>query len=382
MGSSMKGSSKNLNKEFFQETKKQSIVKTEIVTEFFYTWARVVTPSARKYGNRIAYIDLYAGPGRYENGNKSTPLRILEIAVKDSAFQNMLVTVFNDREPAHAKSLAKAVAETPGIEKLKYQPKFHNDEVGSEIADEFEKIKLVPTLFFLDPCGYKGLSLKLITSAIKNWGCDCIFFFNYNRINMGMTNDAVAEHMDVLFGKERADSLRKILPSFSPGKREKTIICELINALQDKGGQYVVPFCFKKDDGSKTSHYLIYVCKDFRGFEIMRSIMGKYSTSQNDGVPSFTFNPIEQTTPTLFSMTASIKDLEEELKNSFQGRTLSMGEIDKIHSKRALYLGSNYKEALRRLEGRGDIMAKPPSDKRKMVKGKRSFAETVMVTFP
>ena len=60
---------------------------------------------------------------------------------------------------------------------------------------------------FVDPWGYKGLSLRLINSVLKDWACECIFFFNYNRINMGLGNDAVKEHMDALFGEERAAEL-------------------------------------------------------------------------------------------------------------------------------------------------------------------------------
>ena len=44
---------------------------------------------------------------------------------------------------------------------------------------------------------------------LKDWGCDCVFFFNYNRISMGLGNEVVEEHMDALFGKERAEKLRE-----------------------------------------------------------------------------------------------------------------------------------------------------------------------------
>src|SRR5207248_10024637 len=46
------------------------------------------------------------------------------------------------------------------------------------------------TFLFVDPFGYKGLSLQLVNSVIKDWGCDCVFFFNYNRISMGQIGRA------------------------------------------------------------------------------------------------------------------------------------------------------------------------------------------------
>jgi hypothetical protein len=51
-------------------------------------------------------------------------------------------------------------------------------------------------------------TMRLIRATLKDWGCDCIFFFNYNRINPGIGNLSVEEHMDALFGKKRADALR------------------------------------------------------------------------------------------------------------------------------------------------------------------------------
>lgn len=65
--------------------------------------------------------------------------------------------------------------------------------------------RLFPPSFFVDPWGYKGLSLKLVSAIIKDWGCDCVFFFNYNRVNMGVNNDSIKKHMISLFGEERLE---------------------------------------------------------------------------------------------------------------------------------------------------------------------------------
>jgi three-Cys-motif partner protein len=97
---------------------------------------------------------------------------------------------------------------------------FRKCGVLSEMVKQFASVKLVPTLFFLDPWGYKGLSLQIVNAVLKDWGCDCIFFFNYNRINMGLTNPAVQEHMNALFGEKRADQLRTELEGF-PSRRSQ-----------------------------------------------------------------------------------------------------------------------------------------------------------------
>src|SRR5262245_49845388 len=67
---------------FFAEQKEQSQIKTAIVTNYFWSWANVITGYQKGEGKdpKIAYIDLFAGPGRYEDGAVSTPLLILKEA--------------------------------------------------------------------------------------------------------------------------------------------------------------------------------------------------------------------------------------------------------------------------------------------------------------
>jgi three-Cys-motif partner protein len=183
-------------KQFFDETTEQSAIKAKIISHYFWAWAKVIIPTAKKSRrNRIAYIDLFAGPGRYKDGTKSTPLLVLDKAIQDPDMCEMLVTVFNDKNEDHSYSLQQAIDALPGIEKLKYRPTVRNYEVGKEIVAIFSQMRLVPTLFFVDPWGYKGLTLQLINSVLKDWGCDAIIFFNYNRINMGLSNLDVEEHI-------------------------------------------------------------------------------------------------------------------------------------------------------------------------------------------
>ena len=55
-------------------------------------------------------------------------------------------------------------------------------------------------LYFFDPWGYKGLTLNLIREAITPFGCDCVFFFNFKRINAAIANEQFRKHIDALFG--------------------------------------------------------------------------------------------------------------------------------------------------------------------------------------
>jgi len=367
---------------FFDESQEQSQVKTEIVAKYFWAWAKVIIPSQKRRGNKIAYIDLFAGPGRYKDGTRSTPLLILERATRDPDMREMLVTLFNDKDSNNTRTLSQSIESIPNITSLKYKPEVYNEEVGEEIVKMFEQMSLVPTLFFVDPWGYKGLSLRLIDSVLKNWGCDCIIFFNYNRINMGLHNEAVEEHMNALFGKERGDKLRQQLEPLRPFERELTIIEALTEAIKEMGGQYILPFRFKNDRGNRTSHHLIFVSKDVKGYEIMKEIMAKESSGAEQGVPSFEYNPATRNQSLLFELSRPLDDLEGMLLDCFADREMTMLDIYDQHHVGKRYIKSNYKNVLSKLEAQGKITASPTADMRPKRNGEPTFSDKVIVTFP
>jgi len=367
-----------MTENFFEERKEQSEAKARIVTKYFFAWARVIMPTAEKYGGKIAYIDLYAGPGRYKDGAASTPLLVLETALKHPKISQMLVSYFNDARDDNTATLRDEIKKLADIGKLKYAPIVSCGEVDEEAERYFSETQLVPAFSFVDPFGYKGLSLKIIRGVIKDWGCDCVFFFNYNRINAGISNENVAKHIDALFSKARADKLRERLPNLLPELREAAILEELANEIKDLGGNYVLPFTFKNAAGTRTSHKLIFVSKNFKGYEIMKDIMAKESSTEDEGVPSFTYSPADHTMPLLFSLSQPLSKLRESLLGHFASREVTFDEIYTQHSVDTPYIRKNYRTVLKELESEELISVYSTKDKRR----KGTYPEHVRINFP
>ncbi|MEM7132065.1 MAG: three-Cys-motif partner protein TcmP [Chloroflexota bacterium] len=365
--------------EFFDSSTEQSIIKAMLVRKYFEAWAKVMIATQKRYPNhsqRIAYMDLFAGPGKYEDGTESTPLLILRKAIDEADISKRLVTFFADMNGANVDSLLHCVEELPGIDTLQYKPQIAHMTVEQDIVQQFESMNFIPTLFFVDPWGYKGLSLQLINAVVKNFGCDCIFFFNYNRVNAGIHNDKVEQHMNALFGAVRADNLRQRLEYLSPQEREVAIIEELSQALKEGTPErYVLPFTFKNERGTRTSHHLIFVSKHIRGYQIMKDIMAKESSNSNQGVATFEYSPADMRSPLLFELARPIDDLADMLVAQFAGQTLTMKEIYERHNVGTPFVSKNYKSVLLKLEQEGRIQTNPANRK-------RGFADHVKVTFP
>ncbi|MBF9234620.1 three-Cys-motif partner protein TcmP [Microvirga alba] len=369
---------------FFEEQREQSEVKASIVAKYFAAWSNVMLSVKRAYGGieRLAYIDLFAGPGRYEDGSKSTPIMVLEQALANPKLSDVLVTMFNDKDPDNVNSLNSAISALPGVSQLKHPPQVYCGEVDADAESMFRRVNLCPTFSFVDPFGYKGLSRGFIQAIIKDWGCDCVFFFNYSRINAGLNNDAVRHHMDALFGQERVQAMRATMAEMSSGEREPFILEELAAALKDLGAKFVLPFRFRREDGSRTSHALIFVSKNIRGYEIMKDIMARESSTEDQGVPSFAYSPADARCPLLFSLSQPLAGLADDLAIRFAGRTMTMKAVYEEHHVNRPFVIKNYKRVLGEMEAAGRIVADPPAAKRKPRAGQPTFGDNVRVTLP
>jgi hypothetical protein len=113
----------------------------------------------------------------------------------------------------------------------------------------------------------------------------------------------------------------------------------------------------------------------------MKEIMAGESSSAKQGVPSFEYNPAPPRYPLLYELYRPLDELENLLLDEFAGQTITMEQIYNQHHVGKRYISKNYKEALKKLEQQGKIIAEPPASKRRKYKGEITFGEKVRVTF-
>ncbi|MBL6766691.1 MAG: three-Cys-motif partner protein TcmP [Candidatus Micropelagos sp.] len=291
-----------------------------------------------------------------------------------------LRTFFNDRDEQAIGFLESAIKQIPGIGTLKFEPKISCEEIGENYL-EMKDTNIIPSFSFLDPWGYKGLSLGLIEAFIKDWGCDCFFFFNYNRISMGLGNDKVTHHIDALFGEVRAKEVRRKLTEgrFTSEQRANIILENVIGALEDKAGnqkRYVLPFCFKNDSGSRISHYLIFVSKHFKGYDTMKTIMHRASTANTDEA-YFSYCPADEVSPLLFGLFKPLESLKNRLTRTYSGQSYYLNKLYEKDSYKTPFIKKNYKDACLELEKEELVEIQRP----KPTSPKNSVADNSQIRF-
>jgi three-Cys-motif partner protein len=358
---------------FFDERTEQSKIKSAIVVDYFVTWAKILS----KRSERVGYVDLFSGPGRYQSGEKSTPLLILEKVIEDSNLRQKLVALFNDANPDYSHALEQAIRTLPKIETLKHKPEVTNCVIDVEYAARLERMRLERVLAFIDPWGYKGLSQRLMRSIIRGFGSECIFLFNYNRINMAIEDPRREGHIGELLGEDRLRVLRRDIASLGSGAREARILRAVGEAVNEVGGEYLVPFRFAWED-DRTSHYVCFVTKHPLGCEIMKGVMKRKGFVDEDGVPRFEFVPGQRGQQLMFDCVRPLAKLPGDLLATFAGRTVKVQQVFMEHHPGTPFISANYKKVIRNLWEERRVACR--SEKGSIRKG--DMPDHVLVSFP
>ncbi|MER2058194.1 MAG: three-Cys-motif partner protein TcmP, partial [Niallia sp.] len=280
-----------MHTDFFTEQQTQSFIKTEILRKYFDVWSNIMV--TRNKVAKLNYIDLFSGPGVYEDGSPSTPMQIVQHCIEKPKLHEKIVFLFNDKSKESIDLLSNNLFSIQGIENLKNRPQLLESEVDETFTDTFQKIKLAPTFSFVDPFGYKGVTRDLIFSLVKDFGSDCVLFFNFNRVRMGITNRLVDRHMKNIFGEERHEYMKQVIPDMDKDLKEAFIIEMLSQSFSDNGKHLILPFKFVSEKKYQTSHYIILISKSPLGYQIMKDIMAKESTLHEEGIAGFSYIPVK-----------------------------------------------------------------------------------------
>lgn len=364
-----------LPRDFFETASGASLAKSRIVFHYFKAWAKIILPRSN---GKIVYMDLFCGPGVYADGTESTPMLIIRHAIEDPGLKQSLVTIFNDEDAAACKSLESEVTGLAGSKALANEPQIRASTIDKDFADALGRIRLAPTLLFLDPWGYKGLSLDLVNSVLKDWACECLFFFNYNRVNAALTNPKVTLHVDGIFGAERANGLRAAVGTLTPPEREALVVRTLIDAVVEEHSGHALAFKFPSGEVDRTSHFLVFVTKHRLGYNIMKDIMANAGTTTVDGVPTYEYAQLDK--PYQFGLFdgQTVADLMGELTRAFAGRTMTVKAIVEQHHYGRPFVPRNYKTALIQLEKKGTVTASRPAAERRV----NTMADDIEIEFP
>jgi len=351
---------------FFEKQTLSSKVKANIVSEYFPKYCSIIIK--KHVPEKIGYLDLFSGPGMYEDGNPSTPILIARNCMKDEDLKNRVWMVFNDK--CYSEQLKDNFNKEFPEGTFKYKPHFGHSTVGEsqEINDFIVKntckgrFNEQPSVLFIDPWGYKGIETNVLSQFLSYWGNELFIFINSKRINPALENDKFEEPMRCLFPNSYDEVKVEIRNKRTVSERLQFIIDNLGKEYEAllKSRVYYTAFKFQEEDIETTSHFILHLSKNKRGFDLVKQIYNDFANVGTifDGVNTYTFdvkkitNPVEE----LFDTNSeNIDALKNMLLEEYKGRTITSYDLFEEHQQNCLYSRSHYVKALRRLVEEGAV---------------------------
>lgn len=354
--------------QFFEKQTLSSRIKASIVSEYFPSYCKIIV---RKHlPKEIRYIDLFAGPGVYEDGNPSTPILIANHCFNDTFLRQNVKMIFNDN--TYHNELKTNFLEKFPEGTFSHKPHFGKSTVGNckEITQFLtqnthnETHNEYPALLFIDPFGYKGIETQVLAQFLKNWGNEVFLFINTKRIHPALENNKFELLMNDLF----PTSLQKI----KKDRRYKATVSERLNLIIDVLGHeyenllkekiFYTAFKFQEEDIETTSHYILHLTKGARGYDLIKTIYNDFANVGTifDGINTYTFdakkfdNPVKE----LFDVSSmNIDKLKDELYQEFRGKIVLAHNLFDLHHTKGLYSRNHYTIALRRLVDEEKLLA-------------------------
>ncbi|MBC6369064.1 three-Cys-motif partner protein TcmP [Algoriphagus sp. AK58] len=345
---------------FFDTQTISSRIKASIVSEYFPSYCKII--ARKNQPQELRYIDLFAGPGNYADGNPSTPLLIGQRCFEDDFLRKNVKFIFNDN--VYYKELEQNFNSKFPLGTFNKAPHFGKSTVGENLdITEFlkknthaGKLNSKPSLLFIDPFGYKGIETVVLAEFLKNWGNEIFIFVNTKRIHPALENDKFEDLMIDLFPttylKLKNDRRFK---ATVPQRLRLIIDClglEYRNIL--KANVFYTAFKFQEEDSEGTSHYILHLTKGPRGYDLIKTIYNDFANVGTvfDGVNTYTFDAKRygKEVIELFDLkSTNIDILANQLSEKYAGKSLTADKLFDEDHINGLYSRSHYTEALRRL---------------------------------
>ena len=346
--------------QFFEKQTHSSRIKASIVSEYFPSYCKIIVK--KHMPKQLRFIDLFSGPGYYEDGNASTPILVARHCKNDDFLKNKVRLIFNDN--VYSNELKQNFATEFPEGTFKYNPHFGKSTVGdSQEITQFlventheDKNNERPSLLFIDPFGYKGIETKMLAEFLRNWGNEIFLFVNTKRIHPALENEKFEGLMQELFPTT--------LEAIKKDRKFKSTVSERLNLIIDNLGKeyqsilnetvYYTAFKFQEEDIDTTSHYILHITKGAKGYELIKTVYNDFANVGTifDGVNTYTFDAKKldnQIVEIFDTKSENIDKLKDELYIAYRNKTITASDLFDKHQKTGLYCRSHYTEALRRL---------------------------------
>jgi three-Cys-motif partner protein len=322
--------------------------KHQLLKNYLDAWF----PILGRYNGKIVFIDGFAGPGIYTDGEVGSPLIAIRSAFGQQAFigDTEILFLFIEKDQKRLDSLLELVSNEQKPESFKTH--CVNDDFLEIITSELDELDSngknnAPIFAFIDPFGFSQVPYKLLKRLLQRDKTEAFIYFPRDHVNRFLEQDKVKTHIQSLFGLDEI-----VLPEGSGNRLEQVKV--LYHNQLKKIAKYVGSFTMK-DMRNHPIYDLFFVSNHRLGFVKMKEAM--WAVDKSGG---FSFSDRTNQSQIILFQPDPVEELVNRLKVTGAGKTaVTFDELETYFVENTNYLATHVKNALKRLEAQALIKCKP-----------------------
>jgi three-Cys-motif partner protein len=242
--------------------------KHEVLRHYLARWF----PILGSFAGRVAFIDGFAGPGEYKDGEPGSPLIALDVFRQHAPrFKGEAVFLFIEKDSTtadHLRKLVAAQARPPNC-----QVEIFTSEFEAKMTEVLDSIRggaaMAPAFVMLDPFGISGAPMALIKRVLASGKAEIYISFMYEFIDRFKATPEFEKPLDELYG---TDEWRKGLTL--QGDAKKDFFFDLYQKqLRKSGAKQVIRFDLY--EGSRLVYAIFFASKHWKGADVMKDAIWK-----------------------------------------------------------------------------------------------------------
>ena len=331
-----------------------TVAKHRILEAYLRAWFPILS---RGGFPRVIYIDGFAGPGRYAEGQLGSPILALRaLAEQTIDLPSDFEFHFVEKDPAIVISLnaqLKSLRDSGGIPKSAnihvHAEMSFEEAYETELRPQLTQYANAPAFALVDPFGWTGIPMEIIGDLLKRPHTEILLNFMFEEINRFLAHEAQPDNFDALFGFTGWRRCCEIIG------RERTRCIH--DSYRDQlhavaGARYVRSFEMRNERGL-IDYFLFFATNSLKGLEKMKEAMWRV-----DPAGGFSFS--DATNPAQVALFAAEPDrglLQRLLVARFSGRRVKRGDVEKFVLESTPFLATHYKVVLKLLEANEGLSA-------------------------
>ena len=338
--------------------------KLDILGAYLRAWFPIL--SRGRNFDRIIYIDGFAGPGRYKQGEDGSPMVALKAALRAIHGPVKLPFEFHfvERRRRMVAALNANIAHLrehcvipSGVEIHVHAGLFFEDAYRQHIRPRLLAHPRAPAFALVDPFGWKGFPMQILTDLMKRPSTEVLVNFMFEEINRFLNHPDQHMNFDKLFA---CRDWRRAYEQ--AGAMRKKFIHDLYrDQLRGVAGAKYVRSFEMRNARNVSDYFLYFASNNLLGLAKMKEAMWKVDPG---GGYSFS-DATNFDQAVLFQPEPDRRELRRLIAERFAGTRATVAEVELFVLEHTPFHAQHYRKVLAAMEDDGHLApVNPPPARR------------------